>query len=281
MSNFTSYLTNNNLTEIPSIINGYATIMGYSTEIQAGEYLITTEDSLQDLFIKITSGNFHYRKIQLLEGMSFLVLFELLKLSNGLVNDLGKLPEQEILKKVESDYLSAEGIFSPDTYFYRKGDTASSILIRAYNQQLTYSLELWNKRFSNLPFLNLHEALVLASVIEKEGLEKKRIAGVFIKRLMIGMKLQSDPTVIYAMGKDFKGNITRKDLKRDHPHNTYLYKGLPPTPISMVTISSIEAVLQPIMGSDLYFVSRGDGHHQFSATLDAHNAAVRKYQLKK
>ena len=173
-----------------------------------------------------------------------------------------------------------EGIFSPDTYYYKKGDTASSLLVRAYKQQKKELNTLWKNRMPGLPYESEEDALTMASIIEKEGVEKKRIAGVFINRLNAKMRLQSDPTVIFALGKNFDGNIRKKDLKLKHPYNTYMIRGLPPGPISLVSLESIKAALQPEITNDYYFVSRGDGTHQFSATLEQHNKAVKEYQLK-
>ena len=213
--------------------------------------------------------------------MRFTEIIELIKKTEGLILNLGKFPEKKILLDLNLSYISPEGIFAPETYFFKKGDTVSNLLERSYKAQQAYSLNLWSKRQPNLPFKNFYEALILASIIEKEGNEKKEIAGVFINRLNSNMKLQSDPTVIYALGETFDGNIRRKDLRIKNPYNTYVYKGLPPGPISLVTKSSIEAVLNPVLSDNLYFVSRGDGTHKFSVTLREHNRAVRKYQLSK
>ena len=141
--------------------------------------------------------------------------------------------------------------------------------------------ELWNLKSLDLPYKNSYEALILASIIEKEGIEKRQIAGVFVRRLQLGMKLQSDPTIIYALGKDFDGDIKRSDITMKHPYNTYHIKGLPPGPIGLVSKSSIEAAINPAEGTSLYFVAKGDGTHHFSDTLKEHNQAVRKYQLNK
>ena len=170
-------------------------------------------------------------------------------------------------------------MFYPDTYFFQKGDKYSSILLIAQEKWKSQSEILWSDRNEILPYKNLTEAITLASIIEKEGLEKNKIAGVFINRLRIGMKLQSDPTVIYALGKDFDGDIKRKDLRIDNPYNTYLYKGLPPGPISIVSEESLEAVLNPEETDFLYFVSMNNGFHKFSKNLTEHNEAVLKYQI--
>ena len=193
-----------------------------------------------------------------------------------MIDDLGKRPEIS-LKELGINY--KEGMFYPDTYFFQKGDKYSSILLAAQEKWKSESEILWSDRNEILPYKNLTEAITLASIIEKEGLEKNKIAGVFINRLRIGMKLQSDPTVIYALGKDFDGDIKRKDLRIDNPYNTYRYKGLPPGPISIVSIESLEAALNPEETDFLYFVSMKNGFHKFSKNLTEHNEAVLKYQI--
>ena len=161
-----------------------------------------------------------------------------------------------------------------------RGANVTSILKRAYEQQENKIQELWKSRIKNLPYQNIQEVLTLASIIEKEGIEKSMIAGVFINRLNKNMKLQSDPTIIYALGEEFSGDIKRRDLRFKHPYNTYINKGLPPGPIGLVSLSSFEAALNPDISTNLYFVSKGDGTHQFSVTLEQHNQAVKDYQLK-
>ena len=274
-------LEEKNLINHPFFLVQYLRVIGKLNSVKSGEYSISNDEDLIDLVSKITEGKYYYRKIQLLEGMRFTEIMELIKKTEGLILNLGKYPEKKILLDLNLTYKSPEGIFAPETYFFKKGDTVSNLLERSYKAQQAYSLNLWSKRQPNLPFKNLYEALILASIIEKEGKEKKEIAGVFINRLNRNMKLQSDPTVIYALGKTFDGNIRRKDLRIKNPYNTYVYKGLPPSPISLVTMSSIEAVLNPVLSDNLYFVSRGNGTHKFSVTLREHNRAVRKYQLLK
>ena len=274
-------LEEKNLINHPFFFVQYLRLIGKLNSVKSGEYSISNDEDLIDLVSKITEGKYYYRKIQLLEGMRFTEIMELIKKTEGLILNLGKYPEKKILLNLNLTYITPEGIFAPETYFFKKGDTVSNLLERSYKAQQAYSLNLWSKRQPNLPFKNLYEALILASIIEKEGKEKKEIAGVFINRLNRNMKLQSDPTVIYALGKTFDGNIRRKDLRIKNPYNTYVYKGLPPGPISLVTMSSIEAVLNPVLSDNLYFVSRGNGTHKFSVTLREHNRAVRKYQLLK
>ncbi|MEJ2093844.1 MAG: endolytic transglycosylase MltG, partial [Gammaproteobacteria bacterium] len=187
-----------------------------------------------------------------------------------------------IMSVLGSPAFSPEGQFFPDTYHFPYGTTDIEFLRRSHRQLQSVLLDEWEKRSENLPYQQAYDALIMASLIEKEtGIpeERDRIAGVFVRRLARGMRLQTDPTVIYAMGKNFDGNIRRKDLDIDSPYNTYRNPGLPPTPIALAGREAIHAALHPSDGKDLYFVATGDGGHYFSETLEEHNKAVRKYQL--
>ena len=262
----------------PFLIKTYLIISGKSKSIYTGEYQLLPGENTFRLINKLSNGDVFYRQVRLKEGSTFLEVLASLKSHKVLKNDLE--PSYMILRKELSiENTSLEGLFSPDTYFYLKGDTYSNILKRAYNKQQKILTGLWSKRRLDLPYKSSYEALILASIIEKEGKEKKDIAGVFISRLKLNMKLQSDPTVIFALGKKFDGDIKRKDLQMKHPYNTYINKGLPPGPIGLVSETSLIASFMPSDGSYLYFVSRGDGTHHFSETLKEHNEAVRKYQL--
>ena len=251
----------------PILFKTYTRLTFSDNKLQAGEYLIDSSQSVYTLNKKFLEGDFYYRKLTLLPGST---LKTILNLSNsvGLVNDL-----DSIAINLE------EGIFYPDTYYYLKGETFSSILYRSQIRWKEISNKLWEIRDDDLPFANLMEATTLASIIEKEGIEKETIAGVFINRLKINMKLQSDPTVIYALGENFDGDIKRKDLSIDSPYNTYRYRGLPPGPISIVSEDSLRAALNPKETDYLYFVSMGNGFHKFSKNLTEHNQAVLEYQL--
>ena len=261
-------------------LNQYSKLLGKSTQIKTGEYLVTKNDSIFTLLDKLSRGEIYYRSVRFREGSTFSELSSLLNQLDGITNNLENNPELFIKSVTGSNYSSIEGIFSPDTYYYKKGDTTSSLLLRAYKQQKKELDKLWITKSPGLPYQSPEEALTMASIIEKEGVEKKRIAGVFINRLNAKMRLQSDPTVIFALGKNFDGNIRKKDLSLRHPYNTYVNKGLPPGPISLVSLESIKAALRPEINSYYYFVSRGDGTHQFSATLEQHNKAVKEYQVK-
>ena len=280
MQDISFLLKSNDLLYSTFFLNQYSRILGKSTQIKTGEYLVTNNDSIFSLLDKFSKGEIYYRSVRFKEGSTFSQLLLILKQLDGIIDNLKVNPDSLIAKETGSKYSSMEGIFSPDTYYYKKGDTASSLLVRAYKQQKKELNTLWKNRMPGLPYKSEEDALTMASIIEKEGVEKKRIAGVFINRLNAKMRLQSDPTVIFALGKNFDGNIRKKDLRLKHPYNTYMIKGLPPGPISLVSLESIKAALQPEITNDYYFVSRGDGTHQFSATLEQHNKAVKEYQLK-
>ena len=253
-----------------------AKVHNIDQSIKAGEYLLSTSESIFTLQRKFIEGKFFYRKLQLLEGMTIRDILNLSK-SEGIVDDIDN--DLEKLKLKLDINGQTEGLFFPDTFYYQKGDLFSSLLKRAFEKQQTVYFNLWQLRQEDLPYSSLIEAITLASIIEKEGLEKEMIAGVFINRLRKNMKLQSDPTVIYALGSRFDGNIKRSHLRIDNPYNTYRYKGLPPGPIGLVSLSSIKAALNPQRSDFLYFVSMNNGFHKFSKTLEEHNQAVLKYQI--
>mgnify|MGYP000375769382 FL=1 len=274
-SSIATSLHKNKIILNPTIFKIYARLSSNDHKFKAGEYKFKSTQSIHSIVDKLTKGDFYYRNLTLLPGST---ISNILKLGNseGLFNDLENDPEN-LLKKYGINL--QEGIFFPDTFFYLKGENFSSILLKSNEKWKKISKELWSNRNLNLPLKNLNEAVTLASIIEKEGLEKRKIAGVFINRLNKNMKLQSDPTVIYALGNDFDGNLTRKNLQIDNPYNTYRYKGLPPGPISIVSYDSLEAALNPLLTDYLYFVSMGNGFHKFSKTLTEHNKAVLKYQI--
>ena len=274
-SSIATSLHENKIIFNPTIFKIYVRLSSNDHKFKAGEYKFKSTQSIHSIVDKLTKGDFFYRKLTLLPGST---ISNILKLGNseGLFNDLENDPEN-LLKKYGINL--QEGIFFPDTFFYLKGENFSSILIKSNENWKKISKELWTNRNLNLPFKNLNEAVTLASIIEKEGLEKRKIAGVFVNRLNKNMKLQSDPTVIYALGNEFDGNLTRKNLRIDNPYNTYRYRGLPPGPISIVSYDSLEAALNPLLTDYLYFVSMGNGFHKFSKTLTEHNEAVLKYQI--
>jgi UPF0755 protein len=194
------------------------------------------------------------------------------------------LSDREIMQLLGSTYNAPEGLFFPDTFYFNRHTRVLAILKISYDEMQAKLDKAWQNREENLPYKNSYEALIMASIVEKEtgkASERPMIAGVFINRMRFGMRLQTDPTVIYGMGLQFNGNIRKKDLLTDTPYNTYTRSGLPPTPIAMPGIAAIEAALHPAKTKALYFVGKGDGSHAFSNDLNEHNRAVVRYQLKK
>jgi len=240
-----------------------------------------TSESLLQLLL---SGKSIAYKITIPEGWTFDLILQALRDSPEIEHTLEGLSEKAILIKLGMQEEHPEGWFFPDTYSFPRGSKDLAFLQRAHKKMRQVLQTEWQNRDQGLPLNNAYEALILASIVEKEtGLatERPEIAGVFIRRLKKGMKLQTDPTVIYGMGDRYQGNIRRRDLRQNPPYNTYVHSGLTPTPICLPGKDAIHAVLHPAAGKSLYFVARGDGSHQFSATLKQHNAAVRKYQLGK
>lgn len=255
-----------------------------ANKIKSGEYNLAPgllPDELLNIFV---SGKVVQYSMTLVEGWQTHEMLEAIKLNKILEQNLNSFNPGALMQELGFSESVAEGLFFPDTYHFPKGTSDIVFLKRAY-QRLQHILdEEWQKRDPNLPYKNSYEALIMASIIEKEtGLasERETIAGVFVRRLNKNMKLQTDPTVIYAMGRQFNGNIRKKDLDIDSPYNTYRYKGLPPSPISLVGREAIYAALHPQDGKSYYFVAKGDGSHYFSENLAEHNRAVVKYQLKR
>ena len=274
-------LNQRKLIKRPLILKAYVRVFKSKANIKAGEYLILKDENIYQLIKKIKEGRVYYRQIRLKEGSTFNEILNLFNNNNYIKKDSPFSNLDKIKALLNIEVKSLEGQFHPDTYNYIKGDSYIDILNRSNLKHQNILEELWNLRNLDLPYKNSYEALILASLIEKEGIEKKQIAGVFVRRLKLGMKLQSDPTIIYALGNDFDGDIRRSDILIKHPYNTYHINGLPPSPIGLVSKSSIEAAINPEEGTTLYFVAKGDGTHHFSDTLKEHNQAVRKYQLNK
>lgn len=267
----------------PLMFIALAKINGDETHIKAGEYLLKTENSPQDLIRIFRKGNSILYSFTIIEGWTFAQLLDELKQDPVLLHTLNKNDIPSIMGQISQPDEHPEGRFLPDTYHFPRGTTDISFLKRAYqSMQQKLSME-WQQRDPDLPLKTPYEALILASIIEKEtgaAFERPLISAAFIRRLKKNMRLQTDPTIIYGMGKDFDGNIRYRDLRKDTPYNTYLHKGLTPTPIALPGEDAIHAALHPADSQAIYFVSRGDGTHQFSTTLEEHNAAVSKYQLK-
>lgn len=252
------------------------------TSIRAGEYAIEPGSSLLDVIGKMNRGEVIAHRFTIIEGHTFRQLMSALQADDRLQFTLEGKTEQEIMEAITGDPdLPAEGMFLAETYQFIRGATDVEILRRAYRDLQAFLEGQWMNRDESLPYKSPYEAIIMASIIEREtGVpeERSKIAGVFVRRLNIGMRLQTDPTVIYGMGDRFQGRITRADLQRPTPWNTYTIDGLPPTPISMVGREAIVAAFNPLEGNALYFVARGDGTHHFSATLREHNNAVNRYQ---
>jgi UPF0755 protein len=260
-----------------------AAIKGRSRDLKAGEYRFRRGITVMEILDQVMSGRVVEYPLTIIEGWTFRQVMEALAAAPKLTHTLQGMKPTQIMASLGYPGLHPEGRFYPDTYYYSAGMSDSLILQRAFQKMDKVLEEEWEGRQSDLPIKNRDEALILASIVEKEtgkAEERPIIAGVFIHRLRIGMKLQTDPTVIYGIGERFNGNLTVKDLRHRTPYNTYIIKGLPPTPIAMVGQEALHAVLNPESTSALYFVSRGDGSHEFSDNLEQHNRAVIKYQLK-
>ncbi|KTS71212.1 aminodeoxychorismate lyase [Pseudomonas oryzihabitans] len=252
--------------------------------LHSGEYRLTPGMTVQDLFTLWRKGEVVQYNLTLVEGWSFRQVRAALARQPKLEHDTEGLDDAALMKRLGLDGEYPEGRFFPDTYRYVKGQRESELLRQA-NQRLQAVLDQeWQERDPTVPYKDPYQALIMASLVEKEtGVPEERdeIAGVFVRRLAAGMLLQTDPTVIYGMGERYTGRITRADLREPSPYNTYLNPGLPPTPIAMPGREAIHAALHPKDGDSLYFVARGDGSHVFSKDLEAHNQAVREFQLKR
>jgi len=259
-----------------------ALLKGQGRALKAGEYQFGPGMTQRTLLDQVVSGKVIEYPLALIEGWTFQQVLQAIHQAPKIENTLGESSPEEIMEKLGYPGLHPEGQFYPDTYYYSVGTSDVSLLRRAFTRMQARVHAEWADRESGLPLNDPYDALKLASIVEKEtGLtsERQLIAGVFINRLRRGTRLQSDPTVIYGLGDSFNGNLTRKDLLRDSPYSTYTRSGLPATPIAMPGGDALYAVLHPAATKALYFVARGDGSHQFSETLSAHNKAVIKYQL--
>mgnify|MGYP003456010654 CR=1 FL=1 len=259
-----------------------ARVLGKSGQIKAGEYEISqnpTPLSLLSLFAKGQQAE--QVPVQFIEGQTFADMRKILNDHPALKHDSKDLSEIEILRAMGSSDNKAEGLFFPDKYLVIPGSSDLKLLQRAYKAMQEHLARTWETRDPSLPYSEPYQALIMASIVEKETgqpSERPLIASVFINRLKKRMLLQTDPTVIYGMGDRYNGNIRKTDLQRDTPYNTYTRAGMPPTPIAMPGLASIKAALNPATSNALYFVAKGDGSHEFSGNLVDHNRAVNKYQ---
>lgn len=277
-------LSNKGIIDNPWYLEVWARWLEPAGDIQAGEYYLEPGLTISKLLNIFRTGRAVQHKFTVVEGTNY----------GQMVHQLGKMGKEGLIEtsldaeKLTQEFRKAtgeshpEGWVFPDTYQFVRGSRDKTLILRAYQRMKKTLLEAWDKRAEGLPIKTPYEALILASIVEKETAaeeERARIAGVFIQRLRKGMRLQTDPTVIYGMGEKYKGNITKADLKRDTPYNTYTRKGLPPTPIAMPGRASIDAVMHPDETGDLFFVASGGGRHQFSRTYKEHKKAVIKYLL--
>lgn len=281
-----SSLINKDLDINPWVAKLYAKQNKIASQIKVGEFSLQSPMSLPAILEWLTSNKQVSYKVQFIEGTSYKDALKALAVQEKLTQTLVDKSDEEIIQLlgVKDTLKHLEGQFYPDTYSYHKGDSDISILKRAHLRLKQILAEEWKGKGKDTVMKDSYEALILASIVEKEtgvAYERAEIAGVFNRRLIKGMRLQTDPTVIYGLGDRYKGNITRKHLREYTPYNTYRIKGLPPSPIALVGRSAIHAALHPKEGESLYFVAKGDGTHKFSVTNAEHNKAVREYQLKR
>jgi len=258
--------------------------MEAATRLQAGEYSLIKEMTPRAMLEEMVAGTVIQHELTLIEGQSFREMLQRVHAQPVLEHTLIDNSDTEIMTAIGQPEQHPEGRFLPDTYHITRGTTDVEFLQRAYQAMANQLQAEWEAREEGLPFKSAEEALILASIVEKEtGVpdERPAIAGVFVRRLQKSMRLQTDPTVIYGMGASYNGNIRKRDLLKDTPYNTYTRDGLPPTPIAMPGVDALHAVMHPAAGKSLYFVAMGEGRHYFSGTLKQHNLAVDKFQKKK
>ncbi len=269
----------NNLLPTILYMRLHAKVQGLERAVKAGNYTLRANTTPAAFFDMVVRGDATMRRLLIVEGATLRQVLQAMRQNDAIKNVVADA--DDLRRRLDVATPSLEGWFFPDTYFFQTGDSDVELFRRGY-QKMRQTLEAqWRGRAPHVALASPYEALILASIVEKEARradERARIAGVFTTRLEKGMRLQADPTVIYGMGDRFDGNIGRKDLEADTPYNTYLHKGLPPTPIAMPGLASLRAALHPDKTGDLYFVGKGDGSHHFSATYEEHRAAVARYQ---
>lgn len=266
----------------PLLWRALAMRLGVANRLHAGEYALAPGMTPTVLLENMAAGKVLHRRVTLVDGWTFAQVRQALQRAPKLAGDIGGLSDQQVMAKLGDGAQSPEGAFMPDTYDYVFGMSDLDVLARARKAMQVFLAAEWAKRDTSIWVQQPHQALILASLVEKETAvpaELPKIAGVFERRLQLGMKLDTDPSVIFGMGANYTGNIHKSDLETDTPYNTYMHAGLPPTPIALPSRAAIHAVLHPAAGDALYFVAKGDGSHVFSATLAEQNAAVKKYIL--
>jgi UPF0755 protein len=270
-------LSSQKIISYPSLFFWYVKLNNLSTHLQAGEYKISSKQSTIDVIEQFTKGNIYYRAITFIEGWSFRQVREALDQNPYVRHDIANYSDAKVKLLLKDSYKSLEGLFYPDTYYFARG-TSDLFILKESRKTMKNTMGMqWKKRQKNLPYKSAYQSLIAASLIEKETAfhaEKPLIAGVIVARLKKGMKLQIDPTVIYALGEKFDGQLSRKDLKINSRYNTYRYYGLPPTPIALPGKASIMAALHPKRTKYLFYRSRGNGSHVFSRTYHEHKRAV-------
>ena len=265
----------------PRLLYWTARLAGKAEHIKAGSYEVHAGLTIWQLILKLSSGDVSQADLTLVEGWNFRQMRAAVEAHPFLEQDATALSDAEILQRIGAAETHPEGLFFPDTYLFDKHSSALALYRRAYQAMQQRLQREWETRQAGLPLASPYEALILASIVEKEtGRPEDRglVASVFVNRLRIGMRLQTDPTVIYGYGEAFEGRLRRRHLDTDHPWNTYTRAGLPPTPIALPGMDSLRAALQPPASEYFYFVSRGDGSSQFSRNLAEHNRAVNRYQ---
>lgn len=265
----------------PSLLYWWFRMSGQARQIKAGSYEIEPGTSPRSLLRKLVRGEEALRALTLVEGWNFSQVRAALLAAEQLSPESKGLPDYLVMKVLGKPGVAPEGRFYPDTYTYAKGSSDLALLKRAMRAMDKRLAQAWSQRQADLPLATPEQALILASIVEKEtgrANDRSMIAGVFANRLRLGMMLQTDPTVIFGMGEAFDGNLRRRDLQKDTPWNTYTRSGLPPTPIAMPGKQALLAAVQPAATKAIYFVARGDGSSEFSSSLEAHNRAVNKYQ---
>ena len=265
----------------PLLFETLARVTGKANALKAGSYEVVSDETPRTLLSKIVNGKFSLANVTIIEGWTFRQMRNAIDAHPAIRHDTTGISDKELMKKIGARWSFAEGLFFPDTYLFSKGYSDIEVYQQAHRAMINRMDEAWAKRAENLPYQDAYQALIMASIIEKEtgqASERDQIAAVFVNRLRVGMLLQTDPTVIYGMGDKYQGKIRKIDLQTDTPFNTYTRAGLPPTPIALVGAASLQAALHPAQSNAYYFVARGNGTSQFSASLEEHNRAVDKYQ---
>ncbi|WP_211451226.1 endolytic transglycosylase MltG [Collimonas antrihumi] len=265
----------------PELLGLLARVTDKGGKLKAGSYELKPGTTPLRLLTQLVRGEFAQESLTVIEGWTFRQMRQAVAAQTSLKHDTAALSDAELLAKITPDYSMPEGLFFPDTYLFAKGSSDLQVYKQAHGLLIKRLSQAWEGRDASLPYKTPYEALVMASIVEKETgrrADRSTIAGVFINRLKIGMLLQTDPTVIYGMGDQYQGTIRKRDLTTDTPYNTYTRAGLPPTPIALPGAESISAAMHPAQTDALYFVARGDGSSHFSSNLSEHNQAVNQYQ---